>query len=255
MFCRVIRSSPAHRAGRLLVLYVAPFLTLAGCTVLGPEYQEPKLSEADVPTQWTSPAETSADTELPRSGPTRTPPWWMEFSDSALNRLVKEAFDSSPTLEAAVAKLRQSQTYVAQARANASPSVDAGANSERSASDSTGNASTESGLSVNSSWEIDLFGAVRRGQEAAQAREDAQRATLADARISLSADVTDAYLSHRACQSQVALSEQDLASRIATEKLTANSVEVGFTAPYEGIRSTASAAWLAVSNAGIVKSF
>lgn len=242
MFCRVIRSSPAHRAGRLLVLYVAPFLTLAGCTVLGPEYQEPKLSEADVPTQWTSPAETSADTELPRSGPTRTPPWWMEFSDSALNRLVKEAFDSSPTLEAAVAKLRQSQTYVAQARANASPSVDAGANSERSASDSTGNASTESGLSVNSSWEIDLFGAVRRGQEAAQAREDAQRATLADARISLSADVTDAYLSHRACQSQVALSEQDLASRIATEKLTANSVEVGFTAPYEGIRSTASVA-------------
>lgn len=73
-------------------------------------------------------------------------------------------------------------------------------------------------------------------------REDAQRATLADARISLSADVTDAYLSYRACQSQVALSEQDLASRKATEKLTANSVEVGFTAPYEGIRSTASVA-------------
>lgn len=44
------------------------------------------------------------------------------------------------------------------------------------------------------------------------------------------------------CQSQVALSEQDLASRVATEKLTANSVDVGFTAPYEGIRSTASVA-------------
>lgn len=66
MFCRVIRSSPTHRAGRLLLLCALSFLTLAGCTVLGPEYQAPELSEADVPTQWTSPAETRTDAELPR---------------------------------------------------------------------------------------------------------------------------------------------------------------------------------------------
>jgi NodT family efflux transporter outer membrane factor (OMF) lipoprotein len=74
------------------------------------------------------------------------------------------------------------------------------------------------------------------------AREEAQLATLADARVSLSADVTDAYLSYRACQSHLALSEEDMASRVATEKLTAASVNVGFTAPYQGIRSTASVA-------------
>ena len=217
-------------------------LALSGCAVVGPDYSAPKLSETDVPAQWTSPAETSSDSKLPRSGPNTTPPWWSELSDRALNQLVNEAFDSSPTLEAAMAKLRQSQSYTAQAKSAAAPSVDASANSERSVSDSTGDVSTESGLSVNSSWELDLFGAVRRGKEGALAREEAQRATLADVRVSLSADVTDAYLSHRSCQSQVALSEQDLASRMATEKLTANSVEVGFTAPYEGIRSMASVA-------------
>ncbi len=217
-------------------------LTLAGCTVLGPDYQAPVLSETDVPAQWSSPAETANGAELPRSGAATTAPWWTELSDPALNQLVDEAFASSPTLEAAVAKLRQSQSYTTQAKAAGSPVVDGSASSERAASDASGNGTTDSGLSINSSWEIDLFGAVKRGKEGAQAREEAQRATLADARISLSADVTDAYLSHRACQSQVTLSEEDLASRTATEKLTAHSVEVGFTAPYEGIRSAASVA-------------
>jgi len=239
MFCRVVRRTPARRSR-----WIAPFLlvALSGCAIVGPDYSAPKLSEADVPAQWTSPAETTKDSELPRSSSKTTPPWWAELSDPALNQLVGEAFDSSPTLEAAVAKLRQSQSYSAQAKSASAPSVGADASSERSVSDSTGKASTDSELSINSSWELDLFGAVSRGKEGALAREEAQRATLADARISLSADVTDAYLSHRACQSQMALSEQDLASRIATEKLTANSVEVGFTAPYEGIRSTASVA-------------
>ena len=217
-------------------------LTLAGCAVLGPDYQAPVLSETEVPAQWSSPAETSAQDELSRNGPASTVSWWTELADPALDQLVNEAFASSPTLEAAVAKLRQSQSYTRQAKAAGSPVVDGSTSSERAATDASGNGTTESGLSINSSWEIDLFGALKRGKEGAQAREEAQRATLADARISLAADVTDAYLSHRACQSQLRLSEEDLASRTATEKLTAHSVEVGFTAPYEGIRSMASVA-------------
>ena len=74
------------------------------------------------------------------------------------------------------------------------------------------------------------------------ARAAAQQATLADVRVSLAADITDAYLSFRACQSNVALSEQDVVSREATEKLTAASVTEGFTAPYQAIRSKASVA-------------
>ena len=229
-------------------------LALSGCAAVGPNYQTPKFSETDVPSQWTSPTDTartaasnvvgaSANDVATNSAPVLATQWWTELSDTALNQLVTEAFNTSPSLEAALAKLGQSRSAYAQAEASALPSADAEATSERVSADGKMNRSfLQSGMSLNSSWEVDLFGAVLRGKEGALAREEAQLATLADARVSLSADVTDAYLSYRACQSYLALSEQDVDSRMATEKLTAASVKEGFTAPYQGIRSTASVA-------------
>ena len=217
-------------------------LALSGCAAVGPNYRAPKLAETDVPTRWTSPTDTAGRAEGASDNLAPPAQWWTELSDPALNQLVTEAFNTSPTLESAMAKLSQSRSLHAQANALSGPTADASAASQRAASDETGIPSQESWLSMNSSWELDLFGAVRRGKEGALAREQAQRATLADARVSLSADVTDAYLSYRACQSHLALSNQDVASRLATEKLTAASVEVGFTAPYQGIRSMASVA-------------
>ncbi len=214
-------------------------MLLAGCTVVGPEYSAPPLSAKEAPSRWTSAAR-SAGIETGNAATPQTHPWWSELSDPALDRLVGEAFSSSPTLEAALARLGQSSALRAQSTGVAAPTLDGETAAQRKRSD--GVSSQSSWLSTNSSWEIDLFGAVRRGTEAAQAREEAQRATLADARVSLAADVTDAYLSYRACQSQQELREQDVLSREATEKLTAASVEFGFTAPYQGIRSTASVA-------------
>lgn len=215
---------------------------LSGCAAVGPNYSAPKLSENDLPARWTSPTDTANGTAAAQPAQSLSTSWWTELSDPALNRLVSEAFNTSPTLEAAVAKLGQSRSLHAQANAAAVPSVAGGATSERLVDDSTGKPYTDSWLSMNSSWELDFFGSVRRGKEGALAREEAQLATLADARVSLSADVTDAYLSYRACRSHQALAEQDVESRTATEKLTAASVETGFTAPYQGIRSTASVA-------------
>ena len=210
-------------------------LLLSACSAVGPDYVAPSLSEAGVPAQWTS-----------RTGNTTAAPpaaaWWSELADPALDQLVLEAFRTSPTLEAAMAKLQQARAFSAQSDAAALPTLGATAASQRGAADPSGSVSRQSWLSMNASWELDLFGAVTRGQQGAQARAAAQQATLADARVSLAADVSDAYLGHRACQSHLALSEQDVASREATARLTAASVEVGFTAPYQGIRSTASVA-------------
>ena len=216
-------------------LALCTLLVLSGCAAVGPDYVPPSLS---APGQWSSRIDASTTgAEAEQRLPAR---WWSELSDPALDQLVDEALRTSPTLEAALAKLSQSRALHAQADAAASPSL--GASAATQVESSSGSRERQSWLSTNAAWELDFFGAVRRGREGALAREAAQRASLADAQVSLAADVADAYLSQRACQSRLALSEQDVASREATEKLTATSVEVGFTAPYQGIRSTASVA-------------
>lgn len=215
---------------------------LSGCVTLGPDYVAPKLSEADVPQQWTSNTSAVAKDAVGDASVDAASPWWSELSDPVLDRLVAEAFRTSPTLDAAMARLRQSRSQYGQAAAASLPTVDGSAGGQRSGADNGAKPFNQSWLSTNAAWEVDLFGAVRRGQEGAAARADAQQATLADVRVSLAADVTDAYLSYRACQSYVALSEQDVVSREATERLTAISVNEGFTAPYQAVRSKASVA-------------
>jgi len=214
---------------------------VSGCAAVGPNYVAPKLSEAaEVPSRWTS--RTDIPSPSPNGEQAPSSQWWTELDDPVLDKLVSQAFQTSPTLDAALARVSQSRSQYAQSSASGLPSVDAGAGGQRAKTESSSGAFNESWLSTNASWEIDLFGAVRRGKEGALARAEAQQATLADVRVSLAADVTDAYLSYRACQSYVALSEQDVVSRQATEKLTAASVKEGFTAPYQAIRSRASVA-------------
>lgn len=215
---------------------------LSGCTLLGPNYVTPDLGATEVPGQWTSKTEIAGPAIPPGSTQATPNAWWGELTDPVLDRLVNEAFRTSPTLEAAIARVSQSRSLYAQANASALPTAQAGAGNDTSGSDSGKHSFNQSWLSLGAGWEIDLFGAVQRGKEAARARAESQQATLADVRVSLAADVTDAYLSYRACESYEALSEQDVESRQATEKLTAASVREGFTAPYLAIRSRASVA-------------
>lgn len=215
---------------------------LSGCTLLGPNYVAPTLSSTEVPEQWTSKTNATGENVAPDNGRTIPGNWWGELADPVLDRLVGAAFTTSPTLEAALARVSQSRALYAQSNASALPTAQGGAGNETSQSDTTGGIFNQSWLSLGAAWEIDLFGAVQRGKEAAKARTESQQATLADVRVSLAADVTDAYLSYRACQSYEALSAEDVASRLATEKLTAASVREGFTAPYLAIRSRASVA-------------
>ena len=214
----------------------------AGCAAVGPNYVTPELSAVDVPDKWTSRTDVTSQPAKENANQKSGSKWWSQLADPVLDQLVTEAFKTSPTLEGAIARLSQSRSIYAQTNASALPAVTAGAGSQYAATDSTGAAFNQSWLSMNTSWEIDLFGAVRRGIEGAAARTAAQLASLADVRVTLSADVTDAYLSYRACQSYAILGEQDVASREATEKLTAASVKEGFTAPYQAIRSRASVA-------------
>ncbi len=221
------------RRFRPAALFLLPLL--GGCMVLGPDYQPPALASGDVPAAWTSPAAT-VDASAPAAQ------WWRELSDPVLDELIDHAFRDSPTLEVAMARLREARAASTRAGASAQPGLSGSGAAERGDASRSDGPSNSGWLSLNSSWELDLFGAVARNREGAAAREAVRLATLADARVSLAADVADAYLAYRACQSELALAEEDIVSREATRKLTEDSVEAGFMAPFESIRSTASVA-------------
>lgn len=207
-------------------------LLLTGCSALGPNLTASEDVQARVPSAWRNSA--------PAVAAKHAGPWWATFSDPALNTLVDSALATSPTVDIASARVAAARASRGQVFAGAWPSVTASTTVNRS---QTGAAEVRQGQAnsrLDASWEIDLFGAVRRGKEGADARVLVSENALDSTRLSLSAEVAAAYLQYRVCQTSQALNQQDLASREATLFLTRKSVEVGTTAPYLLNRTQAS---------------
>ena len=116
---------------------------------------------------------------------------------------------------------------VGQARSALFPSLDANVVGKRSNGDNT----TIQNLgrsTLDAAWEIDLFGARRRGREAAQARYEGSQAQWHDARVSLAAELAQEYVGLRAWEALVANLQDEHDSLLNSEKLTHLKVSAGF---------------------------
>jgi NodT family efflux transporter outer membrane factor (OMF) lipoprotein len=164
--------------------------------------------------------------------PTHAPSqWWLSLDDPQLNALIDAAFAHNPDLHAAQARLREARAQLQQQKADGMPkaSFDAAALRTRSpdlssfgssqgggdnASNGQSQGSTGRGplqlytAGFDASWEIDLFGGTRRAVEAATAEADAVDADLADARVSLAAEVAQAYIDLRDEQQRLLLAQR-----------------------------------------------
>ena len=191
-------------------------LLLTGCAAVGPDYTKPATQ---VPAAWTNATGTTpaitADTHLAT--------WWNTLGDPTLTRLVENAMASSPDLRTAQARLREARARRALAGAQALPtltaSADAGA-SKSSGKAGTGTSSDHYSAGFDASWEADLFGGIRRGEEAAQADLEASAADLDAARVSLAAEVALNYVELRAAQARLEIARANLASQSETLQLT-----------------------------------
>ena len=167
--------------------------------------------------------------------------WWAQFDDPLLAQLIDVAQHDNPGLNQALARIAQSRAGVAAARSALFPVLDANALAQRSGGESV--ASQRLGrATLDAAWEIDLFGAKRRGREAAQARYEGAQAQWHDARVSLAAEVAQEYVGLRSCEALAKSLDEDLASRLESERLTQLKVDVGFGAPADGALATASSA-------------
>jgi len=205
----------------------------SACT-LGPTYHGPQSAGAiSTPTSFAR-ASSGVSGETPMLAH-----WWTALNDPALNALEAEALAGNPDLDAALARVRQARAALGLEKANTLPSAGVMAaylhadlpGSGLGGSSSSGtSALTFYNAALDASWEVDLFGGKRRSLEAARASLGSTEARAQDARVSLTAEVAQAYVNLRdrqqrlalareiaACeQDQLALIEQRRAAGVAT---------------------------------------
>ena len=195
----------------------AGLLLAAGCTV-GPDYHRPEYS---LPTTWASPTTlpanvptTKASTPLPQTGSASL--WWENFNDPELTKLVRQAVGSNLDVKQAEARVRQARAQRGESAAALWPTVSTSAQYTRSRGSSfdNANADTRSGglyqAGFDASWELDVFGGLRRNVEAADADVAAAIEDRRDVLVTLTAEVATDYLQLRSNQQAIVIAKQTL---------------------------------------------
>jgi multidrug efflux system outer membrane protein len=203
--------------------------TLSSCMV-GPNYQPPQTR---VPADWSgAPAvpATLAENALAR--------WWTLFEDPTLASLVERAVRSNLDLMLAEARIRQARAVRKIAVSGLGPTVDASGFFQRSdsgGSSGSGHSNRTGDTVVNqyqagfdAGWELDIFGGVRRGIEAADADLQASVETRRDVLVTLTAEVASTYIDLRAFQQRIRIARENLEVQQHTAELTRRRFQAGF---------------------------
>ena len=201
------RRQPFRTRPALLLLALA---LLGGCAAVGPDYQTPR---SELPDAWSRTAGNAGTRAEDLAD------WWKRLDDPTLDRLIEDALGANPDLLAARARLREARARRQLAGAEEMPSVTAtGSASRAKSSGKTGAGSTRDLYSAgfDASWEPDIFGATRRGIEAAQADLEASGASLEGVRVSLVAELALDYVNLRAYQTRLAIARANLESQSET---------------------------------------
>jgi NodT family efflux transporter outer membrane factor (OMF) lipoprotein len=137
-----------------------------------------------------------------------TATWWRSLNDPTLDALVEQALHDSPTLQAAEARLRAARASLNQQEVKGRPSGSAstlGAGVWQAPGTDESTSLRLYSVGFDATWELDLFGGTRRAVESASAQAQAVRADLADAQVSLTAEVAQTYVALRSQQRRLAL--------------------------------------------------
>jgi outer membrane protein, multidrug efflux system len=206
--------------------------TLTACKV-GPNFTPPK---EPVPDHYAGASDTQASDTIPPSF------WWQEFHDSELDRLEAQAAAGNLDLRTAFLRIVEARSQVQLARSQGLPSLDGTASYNREQLGLAGilksqhvapTSPTEQGLigslekpvniyqlGFDASWELDLFGKVRRAVEAADANSLAAVESRNDLLVSLQAEVAQTYFQLRASQMLRKITADQIAAQSDVLELT-----------------------------------
>ncbi len=204
-------------------------LVLAGCT-LGPDYRRPTVP---TPTAWRE--------SLPAAdaGSLADLPWWTLFEDDELRELIRSAIEENKDLRIAVTRVEQARAQLGVTRAAQFPQVDAGASATENRTSDTVRPRGQGGefrllsTAADLSFELDLWGRLRRASEAARAEllasEEARHAVV----MTLVGDVAAAYLQLRELDLELETTRRNVASRRQSLDLVRDRFESGVSSALE----------------------
>jgi NodT family efflux transporter outer membrane factor (OMF) lipoprotein len=212
-------------------------ILLAGCMV-GPNYVKPSTPLAPAfKEQASAPSQANNGWKLAQPGD-QTPRgnWWEIYDDSQLNGLEAQIDSANQTLKIAEANFRQARAAIRFNRSFEAPTIGVApnisavrdsANQPYFPSDLANNGTGDFTLPVDLSWEIDLWGRIRRGVTAAREQAQASASDMAAARLSLHAELAYDYFELRSDDAEKKLLDDTVHAYSKAFGLTENRFEGG----------------------------
>ncbi len=201
-----------------LSVFALASVMLSGC-VLGPDYQRP---DSSVPLEFrhtpgwkvAQPAELSSAVA-----------WWSLYQDATLADLLKQLEASNQNLRAAEAAWREARALVGGSRSALYPQATGQVGTSRTGNDQGVNKSNEVALGL--SWQLDMWGQVRRQVEASEASAQASAAEWAGVRLSQQAELVQNYLQLRVIDEHMRLLDATVKAYQRSLQLTENRYKAG----------------------------
>ncbi|MEO1659253.1 MAG: efflux transporter outer membrane subunit [Pseudomonadota bacterium] len=204
------------------VLSIGAAAMLAGCTIIGPDYDAPETEAAPAFVEGAEGYETEAPQQI----------WWEAFGDPTLDLLVARALSENNRIGVAVNNVNVARAAYGLSRLERVPFDTISASYLQTRS--SGAALVLPGLdpggltlpteeilnaSVAASWEVDLFGRVTRSIRAAEADLEEAAATLIDLRSVVAAETVDAYVTYRGLTIQTIVARENILNQQETVRL------------------------------------
>jgi NodT family efflux transporter outer membrane factor (OMF) lipoprotein len=197
----------------LLPLMLA--LALAGCTTVGPDYQVPAGSVVQRPAAQGAFLEAQAGVFQQQAVSGH---WWRLYNDPVLDGLVEKALSANTDLRVASANLERAQAAVQESQAQQQPTI--GVNASPTFGHVSGLQELQPGIDPPSRWsysagasvsyQLDLFGQIRRAIEAASGDAQAAQAAYDATRVTVAAETARAYANMCAAGMQLASAQHSV---------------------------------------------
>jgi multidrug efflux system outer membrane protein len=212
----ILRPRALHRTSLLAAFSLT--LAVAGCAV-GPEPRAPSVDDLGAPAAYLN--------DVPPRGATTADlvQWWSAFDDATLDEFVARALTANADLEAAGARGRAARAALSGTSSALWPSIGLGVTATRrelstlereGSTADRGGSVTSYDAGIDASYEVDLFGGVRRSVTASRADFAATAAASQSTRITVAAEVALNYVDARLAQRRLAIARANLAAQDET---------------------------------------